>query len=196
MIDKFQYIKKTASSLKGQLSNSKHITLQSRYGRSEACGRRGCKNCGLMSGEDFIHGPNGRKIYTAPGNCLSRNINYAATCLLCKKNYVGRSTQQQACRNNGHRAKYIRYGKQIANGVQMNISDLDEEYALGIHLHDVHGIKDADGFDNHFRFTILENCNPRDLGKKEHIWMQKLRTLYPHGLNLNSPFGLPLLTDH
>ena len=25
------------------------------------------------------------------------------------------------------------------------------------------------GFDNNFRFTILENCNPRDLEKKEHM---------------------------
>ena len=148
-----------------------------------------------MSGNDFILTHSGKKISTAPGNCLSRNIVYAATCLLCKKNYTGRSTQQHACRNNGHRAKYIRYCKQVASGVEMNISDLDDEYALGIHLHDTHGIKDANGFDNHFQFTILENCNPRDLSRKEHIWMQKLRTLYPHGMNLSSPFGLPLLTD-
>ena len=149
----------------------------------------------MMSGNNCIRGSNGRKFYTAPGNCLSRNILYAATCQLCYKNYTGRSTQQHSSRNNGHRAKYIRYVKQVANGVAMNIGDLDDEYSLGIHLHDVHGITDADGFDNNFRFTILENCNPRDIEKKEHIWIQKLRSLYPHGLNLNSPFGLPLLTD-
>ena len=196
IMDRFQYIKKTASSLKSTLSNSKQIALRNRHGHSVACGRGGCKNCKLMTGNNFIRAGNGQKIYTAPGNCLSRNIVYAATCLLCTKNYTGRSTQQHACRNNGHRAKYIRYCKQVANGIQMNVSDLDDEYALGIHLHDTHGIKDSEGFDNHYRFTILESCNPRDLSRKEHIWMQKLRTLYPHGLNLNSPFGLPLLTDH
>ena len=193
-MDKFQFIKKTAPSLKSSLSNSKQIALRNRHGTSVACGRE-CKNCNLMSGNDHIRTSNGRKINTASGNCLSRNIVYAATCLLCSKNYTGRSTQQHASRNNGHRAKYIRYGKQVANGVQINVSDLDDEYSLGIHLHDVHGIKDAEGFDNHFRFTILENCNPRDLSRKEHLWIQKLRTIYPHGLNLNSPFGLPLLTD-
>ena len=97
--------------------------------------------------------------------------------------------------NNGHRAKYIKYGKQLANGVEVNLSDLDDEYSLGIHLHDVHNITDADGFDKYYRFTILESCNPRDLSKKEHLWIQKLRTLFPHGLNQKSPFGLPLLTN-
>ena len=195
IIDGFQYIKKCASSLKGMLSNSKHIALRNRHGYSVACGRNGCKNCKLMSGNNFIRASNGKKFDTAPGNCLSKNILYAATCLLCSENYVGRTTQQHACRNNGHRAKYIRYGKQKAAGVVMNVSDLDDEYSLGIHLHDVHGINDDNGFDNHFVFTILENCNPRDLNKKEHLWIQKLRTVYPHGLNLNSPFGLPLLID-
>ena len=194
-ITKFQFIKKTASSLKGVLSNSKQIALRNRNGQSVACGRSGCKNCTLMSGSNFIMAGNGRKISTAPGNCLSRNIIYGATCQLCNKNYVGRTTQQHASRNNGHRAKFIRYCKQMASGVQINISDLDDEYSLGIHLHDVHQIKDAEGFDNHFKFTILENCNPRDLGKKEHIWIQKLKTLIPRGLNLKSPFGLPLLTE-
>ena len=95
--------------------------------------------------------------------------------------------------DNGHRAKYIKYGKQRAKGVVMNVSDLDDDYTLGIHLHDVHNIDDPEGFDKYFRFTILENCNPRDLPKKEHLWIQKMRSVYPHGLNLNSPFGLPLL---
>ena len=196
VITKFQHVKRTASSLKGVLSNSKQIALRHRHGPSVACGRNGCKNCELMSGNSVIHASNGERFKSAPGNCLSRNVIYAATCQLCFKNYSGRTTQQQACRNNGHRAKYIRYCKQMASGVKINISDLDDEYSLGIHLHDTHGIKDADGFDKYFKFTILENCNPRDLGKKEHMWIQKLRTVFPFGLNLNSPFGLPLLTEN
>ena len=137
---------------------------------------------------------NGNKFSTAPGNCRSRNYIYAATCQLCNKIYVGRSTQMCVSRNNGHRGKYIRYGKQVEEGVTMNIADqTDDEYTLGIHLHDTHGVKSADGFDNHYKFTILEICNPRDLHKKEHLWIMKLRTIYPTGLNISSPFGLPLL---
>ena len=149
-----------------------------------------------MTGKDHIISSAGKKFRTASGDCMSRNIIYAGTCLLCLKNYTGKTTQHHANRNNGHRAKYIRYGKQLASGVVMNLNNLDDEYSLGIHLHDVHNISDADGFDKYYRFTILEHCNPRDIGKKEHIWIQKLRTLYPHGLNRNSPFGLPLLTNY
>ena len=102
IMDRFQYIKKTASSLKSTLSNSKQIALRNRHGYSEACGRGGgCKNCKLMTGNNFIRARNGKKVNTAPGNCLSRNIVYAATCLLCNKNYTGRSIQQHARRNNG-----------------------------------------------------------------------------------------------
>ena len=178
------------------LSNSKQIVLKNRYGKSVACERTtGCKNCKLMSGKDHIQSSSGKKFRTAPGNCMSRNVVYAGTCLLCEKNYTGKTTLHHVTRNSGHRAKYIKYGKQLANGVEINLSDLDDEYSLGIHLHDVHNITDADGFDKYYRFTILESCNPRDLSKKEHLWIQKLRTLFPHGLNQKSPFGLPLLTN-
>ena len=192
IISRFQYIKKTSSSLKGLLSNSKVIALRNKHGESTPCNRN-CKNCNLMSNRDYIRNSNGKRILTAPGNCLSRNTIYAGTCTICWLNYVGRSTQQTVSRNNGHRAKYIKYCKQRARGVTMNVSDLDDEYTLGIHLHDTHNITDPKAFDNHFIFTILENCNPRDLPVKEHLWIHKMRSLYPHGLNLNSPFGLPLL---
>ena len=129
VIDKFQYIKKTASSLKSVLSNSKQIALRNKHGHSVPCGKGyGCKNCRLMSGKDYIRGSNGRKFNSAPGDCKSRNIIYAATCQLCFKNYSGKTTQQHGSRNNGHRAKYIRYCKQVANGVVMNLNDLDDEY--------------------------------------------------------------------
>ena len=112
------------------------------------------------------------------------------------KTYVGKSTQILSSRNNGHRAKFIKYGKQKKKGVKFNINDLDDEYSLGIHLHDEHKIIKPEGFDEHYKFTILENCSPRDLSTKEHLWIQKLRTVYPHGLNLKSPYGLPLLVSH
>ena len=65
-----------------------------------------------MSGNSYIKASSGQKFKSAPGQCTSRNVIYAATCQICYKNYVGRSTQICACRNNGHRAKFIKYGKQ------------------------------------------------------------------------------------
>ena len=192
IITKFEHVNKTAASLKSMLSNSKHISLNNRYGISSPCNRNNCKNCNLMSRKSFIKNSSNKKIKTAPGNCLSRNIIYAATCSICYKNYVGRSTQIHASRNNGHRAKYVRYCKQLEKGIKFDLNDLDDEYSLAIHLHEAHNITGQDGFNN-YQFTILENCNPRDLNKKEHLWIQKMRSLIPHGLNRNSPFGLPLL---
>ena len=147
-----------------------------------------------MSGKCFIRNSLRKKIRTAPGNCQSRNIIYAATCSLCDKNYVGRSIQIHASRNNGHRAKYVKYSKQLGKGVKVDLNDLDDDYSLGIHLHEAHSIIGQEGFKN-YKFTVLENCNPRDLSKKEHLWIQKMKSLIPHGLNRNSPFGLPLLMD-
>lgn len=136
IITRFEHVNKTAASLKSMLSNSKHISLKNRYGNSNPCNRNNCKNCNMMSGKSFILNSSHKKIRTAPGNCLSRNIIYAATCSLCDKNYVGRSTQIHASRNNGHRAKYVRYGKQLAKGANIEMNDLDDDYSLGIHLHE------------------------------------------------------------
>ena len=98
-----------------------------------------------------------------------------------------------SCRNNGHRGKFIKYAKDMGRGGNHQKYIVDDEYSLGIHLYNEHGVVDTEGFDSSYRFTILESCSPRNLDVKEHLWVQKLRSIYPHGLNLVSPFGLPLL---
>ena len=92
IITKIHFVKKTGPSLKGMLSNSKRIALKNKFGFSMPCNRgNGCKNCPLMSMNNSIIISNGKKLYTAPGNCLSKNIVYAAICQICHKNYVGRT---------------------------------------------------------------------------------------------------------
>ena len=88
-----------------------------------------------------------------------------------------------ACRNSGHLAKYTKYIKDMEKGGDKQKYTMDDEYSLGIHLYN----------DMNYKFTVLENCSPSNLAIREHLWIQKLRTLYPYGLNLVSPFGLPLL---
>ena len=73
-----------------------------------------------------------------------------------------------------------------------NVDDLDS-YALGIHLYKDHGLIDITSFDRCYDFYVLEHCTPRSLDLKEHLWIQKCKTLTPKGLNLSSPFGIPLL---
>ena len=74
----------------------------------------------------------------------------------------------------------------------MNITEKDK-YSLATHLHIEHGIIGPRALDDYYVFTILEKCTPKSLDVKEHLWIQKLRTITPHGINLNSPLGFPLL---
>ena len=96
-------------------------------------------------------------------------------------------------RINGHRNDMKKYMKnpQILN----DNSDLSEKdrFSLALHLHRDHNIKSTDGLDDHYSFTILEKCTPKSLDVKEHLWIQRLKSLTPFGLNLNSPLGFPLI---
>ena len=76
-----------------------------------------------------------------------------------------------------------------------SVSDLSEKdkYTLATHLKETHGISTLTGLDDNYKFTILEKCSPKNLDIKEHLWIQKLKTLTPFGLNLNSPLGFPIL---
>ena len=145
-----------------------------------------------MSGLDSISS-NGKTFKTGKGNCKTRNFIYGAGCRLCDKKYVGKSTQLCHKRINGHRAYQKKYS--LNQGVVSD--DLDDKerdrYSLATHLHNVHGIIGNTCLDDNYTFTILEKCTPSSLDVKEHLWIQKLRTLTPHGLNLNSPLGFPLL---
>ena len=64
--------------------------------------------------------------------------------------------------------------------------DLDK-YAIGIHLFREHSLNNPSAFDQYMKFFILETVNLR------HLWIQKVRSIHPEGMNLNSPFGIPLL---
>ena len=145
-----------------------------------------------MSGNNEILGKNG-KVKTAKGNCKTRNIIYGATCKICVKNYVGKSTQLCHKRINGHRHFQKKYSQNqnIVNDAS-NLIEKDK-YSLATHLHKEHGIIGYTSLDDNYTFTILEKCTPKSLDVKEHLWIQKLRTITPHGINLYNPLSLPLL---
>ena len=142
-----------------------------------------------MSGKDHI--PRGHsKLKTSKGNCKSRNIIYDARCKICSKDYVGKSTQQCHKRVNGHRNCLKQYVNSHGPAAPTPEND---KFTLAWHLHKEHNIQSLTGLDDYFEFTILEKCTPKNLDLKEHLWIQKLRTITPHGLNLYSPLGIPLL---
>ena len=93
-----------------------------------------------------------------------------------------------------HRANFYK----ILNDPSLKHSDeyLREDsdtYSLGAHLVDEHGITNRPDFDLSYTVFILKNSSPRSLEVNEHLFIQKLRTLKPHGINSCDPFGMPLL---
>ena len=64
---------------------------------------------------------------------------------------------------------------------------------LGLHLYLDHGLSDPEAFDDNIEFGILDIVSPQDIEKKEYSWMHRLNTFQPLGINIEYPFGIPLL---
>ena len=62
---------------------------------------------------------------------------------------------------------------------------------LGAHLYN-HGLRDKHDFKKYFKVSILEVCSPKILEVKEHLFIHRLNTLSPFGINLSNPFSIPL----
>ncbi len=43
------------------------------------------------------------------------------------------------------------------------------------------------------KFGILDVVSPQDIIKKEYTWMHRINTFQPDGMNIEYPFGIPLL---
>ena len=186
----FMYVKKTAPSLRNLLVRSKESSLGCPLGKTTACKKRRCMTCKLVSNLDFVYGPDQRIIKTAVGQCDSRCLIYHARCVLCTKKYVGKTITQLNERINGHRKKY--YDCLMYQGDRRDLED-DDRHLLGLHLFFEHGLREKGGFNASFKFTVLENCSPNDIDLKEHLWIHRLRTIKPYGINSHDPFGISLL---
>ena len=185
----FTYVKKTAPSLQQILVNPKHVALGSTRGKTTRCARgKRCLVCKLMSGKDKIRGRQRKSYLTAKGDCTSKNLVYHAKCKHCEKVYVGKTTQVLSNRINGHRNKFQECRKKRGKKFKLN-----DEHLLGMHVLYQHGLESHDAFDKSYVFTILDECSPKDLDKKEHEWIQKLKCVTPYGLNAQDPFGIPIV---
>ena len=186
----FRYVKKTAPSFKNTLVKSKHASLGHPKGKTEPCKKRKCMTCSMVSKQDHIIGPQNKVIKTAKAFCNTRCVCYHAACRLCDKNYVGKTIQPLNSRINGHRKKF--YDCLGYNGDRRDL-ECDDDHALGLHLYFQHGQRSTQGFNRSFAFTVLERCNPQNLDLKEHLWIQRLQTIKPYGLNSHDPFGFPFV---
>ena len=187
-----QYVNKTAATLGNLFSNLKFVSLGKKHGISKPCTQPRCKTCHLMSGKEEITNCKNQTFKTGLGNCKTKNCIYCANCKLCGKPYVGKSTQAEHSRIRGHRTDMKKYmnNPQVADNDEGNDKD---RYSLAIHLHREHGIQSIQGLDDYYEFTLLEKCTPKSIDLKEHTWIQRMKSLAPFGLNLNSPLGFPLI---
>ena len=146
-----------------------------------------------MSNLDHVINSKKERFKSAAGSCTSKNVVYSAICKLCNKLYVGKTTQMICGRICLHKSAYNRYRKLKGNVAGLNVEEMDDTFALSIHLYNEHGLDTNEAFKDNYKFAILEHCSPKILQLREHIWIQRLQSLTPLGLNLNIPFGFPLL---
>ena len=80
---------------------------------------------------------------------------------------------------------YVNYNKcRKIKGKLMNKDDNNFEDKIALRIK---------AFEETYEFDIWGKCSPSVLPEKEHLWIQRLKSLYPLGLSLNNPLGFPLL---
>ena len=160
-------------------------------GTSKCGGHTNCQCCDvILARPKSSITVNGQKVYLPSGNCKSKNIIYLSECKLCaNKFYVGRTVQPLHKRLTGHRQGLKTV---VSNGLNyLNAPVSDDPFCLGMHLCNEHNI--TSNFNDYFTFHVLEHVSPLHMEKQEHLWIHKLNTLFPNGLNRSNPFGLPIL---
>jgi hypothetical protein len=188
---KFQFVKKTAAKFRNKLCHPKSLSWNQDYGTPRPCARKRCQCCKSLSTNDYVIGGDGKSHKVMDSGCTSDLAVYGATCHLCGNLYVGKTTNMIAKRKSKHKSDFK---KVIEKGIlNISVDDNLDSYALGLHLYKDHGLHDPESFDNCYSFSVLEHCTPGMLDLKEHFWIQKCKTITPMGLNLSSPFGIPML---
>ena len=78
---------------------------------------------------------------------------------------------------NGHRSKFYEI---LRSG---NYAYDDDEQILGAYLVDQHGMRDKPDFNKNYKLFIIAQVSPSNLRKFEQLWIDKLNSLRPFGLN-------------
>ena len=125
------------------------------------CQRKRCKYCPFVSNMVEISGPNGSAKITDHFTCISVNVIYCITCMLCKKIYIGETARRSADRFREH----LRDAGKNDTGASKAVA---RHFNLPNH--------------SHYNMTIcgLSLYHGKNLEQK---LIFQLGTLYPHGIN-------------
>ncbi len=132
----FNHVHRTAPKLGSLLSSTKELVIGNGPGPTTPCGSSRCDTCSLVTNTGTVP-YKGKDVESKQGSCISHNIIYFVTCLLCMKGYVRKTVTCLRTRVNGHRALYYRV---IVDPINTIIDSLREnkynnDLSLGYHLH-------------------------------------------------------------
>ena len=128
-----------------------------------------------------------QQVHSTPeGNCKTKGVIYAAECTKCAKQYVGQTTTELRVRISGHRSWME---KKREDKDESRSFERKDEGALADHLKQCQNLVTGNDFNKGYSFTILMK-NPQNYNKAEQIWINKLVTMSPYGLNLDKPCGV------
>ena len=186
----FNHVYRTAPKLGSLLSSTKQLVIGNGPGPTVPCGSSKCESCPLMTNSSNVT-HKGKDIGSKHASCISRNVIYFVTCLLCLKAYLGKTVTIIRTRINGHRALYYKIIKNHIKTITDN--KYNDDLSLAYHLHKEHNCVNRSDFNKYYRFTIIQHCNPDSLDVAEHKAIHRWKTLEPGGINASNPFSIPLV---
>ena len=136
------------------------------------CGQRNCDICNILEpGNEFKSTTTG-EVYKINFHfhCNSECTVYLLTCMICRKQYVGPTITKFRLRFNQYKFNIKLYGKGRRNFKQ-------EKFTKHFYSEN-HNSTHQD-----INVKIIGFCDPNDQEKCGNFWLNKLRTLYPLGLN-------------
>ena len=193
-----QVVARKAPTLQDKLFRRKALALQPLNRIIQPCSelvgkRRGpkCLCCSMVGKTDHIVS-NGVKVNCAGGNYKSNNIIYVVRCKLCKNHncYVGKTVTELHTRLSQHRSHFNKLlKKQTNNANSINLLEIDDEQIVGVHLYFKHCKHNVSDFNRFYSVDILSHCSPSDIRRTEQLFINKLKTLTPYGLNQCNSIG-------
>lgn len=133
-----------------------------------SCHRQNCTTCQHLLQHTVIHCIYTRKTFTIKQiiSCNNKNVIYLLRCNICSKLFTGKTNRNQSLRD--RHLEHIKSSKSQSN----------MKWPLYYHFtsHNLH-------FLNNHTIIPLQKCQPKFLDTLEKVWIEKLSTLIPTGLN-------------
>lgn len=132
-------------------------------------GRSNCAICKILPYQQEITSKNNESFSLQCGrgaDCNSKNVVYCVTCLKCRLQYVGCTSNKLRLRINQHKSN-IR-----------NTKNLHQCYRLYDHFTQKSDHSLAD-----IQLTVLATTSSANLENVENFWIIRLNSIHPHGLN-------------